>query len=77
MNLYKSKGSESNIFYLTKRSAWCPADSGSFTGMATNYQVVAESAARAVIQVQNTPTPVNPSATPHIVVVQYNTLPPE
>jgi hypothetical protein len=51
--------------------------SGSFAGLCTNYQVTAESAARVVISVQNTPTPANPTATPHVVVQQYNALPPD
>jgi hypothetical protein len=51
--------------------------SGQYFGMCTNYQVTAESASRAVIEVQNTPTPANPTATPHVVVEQYNPLPPD
>lgn len=51
--------------------------SGQFFGLCTNYQVVAESAERVVIQVDNTPTPANPNAAPHIVVEQYNPLPPD
>lgn len=51
--------------------------SGQFFGMCTNYQVTAESAARVVIEVQNPPTPANPNATPHVVVKQYNALPPD
>ncbi len=50
--------------------------SGTFNGLCTNYQVVAESASRVLIRVDNTPTPANPTATPHVVVEQYNTLPP-
>ncbi|HTV38937.1 MAG TPA: hypothetical protein VMF08_00065 [Candidatus Sulfotelmatobacter sp.] len=53
------------------------ASPGQFFGLYTNYQVVAESAARVVIQVQNAPTPANPGAMPHVQVVQYNTLPPD
>jgi hypothetical protein len=51
--------------------------SGTFQGLCTNYQVTAESAARVIISVQNTPTPANPTATPRIVVQQYNALPPD
>jgi hypothetical protein len=51
--------------------------SGTYFGMCTNYQVTAESASRVVIEVQNTPTPANPTATPHVVVEQYNPLPPD
>lgn len=51
--------------------------SGQYAGMCTNYQVVAESASRAVIKVQNAPTPANPNAQPHVVIEQYNTLPPD
>jgi hypothetical protein len=51
--------------------------SGTFFGLVTNYQVTAESGTRAIIRVENTPTPANPAATPHIVVEQYNPLPPD
>jgi hypothetical protein len=51
--------------------------SGQFFGLCTNYQVTAESASRAIIRIENTPTPANPNATPHIVVEQYNPLPPD
>jgi hypothetical protein len=51
--------------------------SGPFSGLCTNYQVQAESAERVVIQVVNTPTPANPNAAPHVVVQQYNALPPD
>ncbi|HUA66479.1 MAG TPA: hypothetical protein VME24_11565, partial [Alphaproteobacteria bacterium] len=51
--------------------------SGPFVGLCTNYQVVAESASRVVIRVDNTPTPANPTATPHVVVEQSNPLPPD
>jgi hypothetical protein len=51
--------------------------SGQFSGLCTNYQVQAESAERVVIQVVNTPTPANPNAAPHVVVQQYNALPPD
>jgi hypothetical protein len=51
--------------------------SGTFFGMCTNYQVTAETAARAVIRVVNSPTPENPNATPRIVIEQYNPLPPD
>jgi hypothetical protein len=45
---------------------------GNVFGMCTNYQVVAESAARAVVRVEGAGTP-----TPHIVVESYNPLPPD
>jgi hypothetical protein len=51
--------------------------SGSFFGMCTNYQVTAESAARVVIEVHNTPTPGFPNVSPHVVIEQYNPLPPD
>jgi hypothetical protein len=51
--------------------------SGSFFGLCTNYQVTAETGARVVIRVENTPTPANPTATPHVVIEQYNPLPPD
>jgi hypothetical protein len=50
---------------------------GAFFGLVTNYQVTAESGTRAIIRVENTPTPANPTATPHVVVEQYNPLPPD
>ena len=50
---------------------------GDFFGLCTNYQVEAESAARAIIRVENAPTSANPNATPHIIVEQYNPLPPD
>jgi hypothetical protein len=51
--------------------------SGQYSGMCTNYQVVAESASRALIEVQNAPTPANPNAQPRVVIKQFNTLPPD
>ncbi len=45
---------------------------GNFFGMCTNYQVVAESAARAVLRVDGAGTP-----TPHVVVESYSPLPPD
>ena len=45
--------------------------SGSFSGMCTNYQVTAETATRAVIRVEGAPK------NPHVVVEQYNVLPPD
>ena len=48
-----------------------------FFGLVTNYQVTAESGSRVIIRVDNAPTPANPTATPHIVVEQYNPLPPD
>jgi hypothetical protein len=46
--------------------------SSSYFGMCTNYQVVAESAARAVVRVDGATTPA-----PHVVVESYNLLPPD
>ena len=46
--------------------------SGTYFGMCTNYQVVAESAARAVVRVDGIGTP-----SPHVVVESYNPLPPD
>ena len=40
--------------------------------MVTNYQVVAESATRAVVRVDGAGTPA-----PHVVVETYNPLPPD
>lgn len=51
--------------------------SGTYFGLCTNYQVVSESASRVIIRVVNAPTPANPSATPHVVIEQYNPLPPD
>jgi hypothetical protein len=45
---------------------------GNIFGMCTNYQVVAESAARAVVRVDGAGTP-----TPHVVVESFNPLPPD
>ena len=45
--------------------------SGQFFQLCTNYQVTAESATRAVVRVEGLP------ATPHIVVEQFNVLPPD
>jgi arginine/lysine/ornithine decarboxylase len=45
---------------------------GTYFGMCTNYQVVAESAARAVVRVDGAGTP-----TPHVVVESFNPLPPD
>ena len=50
---------------------------GTFFGLCTNYQVTAETASRVVIHVENTPTPANPTATPHVVIEQFNPLPPD
>jgi len=46
--------------------------SGTYFGMCTNYQVVAESAARAVVSVEGAGTP-----TPHVKVESYSPLPPD
>ena len=44
---------------------------GPFDRMCTNYQVTAETATRAVVRVEGAP------AKPHIVIEQYNVLPPD
>jgi hypothetical protein len=46
--------------------------SGPFFQMCTNYQVVTESAARAVIRVEGANTP-----SPHIIIESFNLLPPD
>jgi hypothetical protein len=46
--------------------------SGATFGMCTNYQVVAESAARAVVRVEGANT-----SAPHVVVESFNPLPPD
>jgi hypothetical protein len=46
--------------------------SGTYSGMVTNYQVMAESAVRVVLRVDGATTP-----SPHIVVESYNLLPPD
>lgn len=51
--------------------------SGTYFNLVTNYQVVAESASRAIIRVENAPTPANPNNTPHVVIEQFNPLPPD
>ncbi len=53
------------------------ASGSTFFGLVTNYQVTAEIGSRVIIRVDNAPTPANPTATPHIVVEQYNPLPPD
>jgi hypothetical protein len=50
---------------------------GPFFQMVTNYQVVAETATRAVVRVENPPTPQNTNASPHIVLESFNILPPD
>jgi hypothetical protein len=45
--------------------------SGPYFGVVTNYQITAESAARAVIRVDNART-----ATPHVTIESFNPLPP-
>ena len=42
-----------------------------YSGLCTNYQVTAETATRAVVRVEGAPS------NPHIVVEQYNVLPPD
>jgi hypothetical protein len=51
--------------------------SGQFFGLCTNYQITAEVATRAVVRVDNAPTPLNTNATPHIVIESFNILPPD
>jgi hypothetical protein len=46
-------------------------ESGAFFGLCTNYQVTAETATRAVVRVEGGPF------NPHVVVEQYNVLPPD
>lgn len=56
-----------------------------FSGLCTNYQVTAETAVRAVVRVDGTPDPAYANAPdifgnkypPHIVVEQFNVLPPD
>ena len=59
---------------------------GTFNGLCTNYQVTAEIATRAVVRVDGSPdpkyTPTNPDPygryyPPHVVVEQFNILPPD
>jgi hypothetical protein len=50
--------------------------SGSFFNMCTNYQVTAETATRAVVRVDGFNT-TNGVPAPHIVVEQFNVLPPD
>ena len=44
---------------------------GSFAGLCTNYQIMAEAAARAVVRVDGAPT------NSHVVVESYTVLPPD
>jgi hypothetical protein len=44
---------------------------GTYVGLCTNYQVTAESATRTVVRVEGAP------ANPHVVVEQFNILPPD
>jgi hypothetical protein len=44
---------------------------GTYFGLCTNYQVTAESATRTVVRVEGAPT------NPHVVVEQFNVLPPD
>jgi hypothetical protein len=50
--------------------------SGPFFGMCTNYQVTAESVIRAVVRVDNAPTPRAPNNVPRVYVESFNVLPP-
>jgi len=50
--------------------------SGPFFGLCTNYQVTAESVIRAVVRVDNAPTPRAPNNVPRVVVESFNVLPP-
>jgi hypothetical protein len=59
---------------------------GTFNGLCTNYQVTAEIATRAVVRIDGSPdpkyTPANPDPNgryypPHVVVEQFNVLPPD
>jgi hypothetical protein len=50
--------------------------SGPFFGLCTNYQVTAESVIRAVVRVDNAPTPRQPNNVPRVYVESFNVLPP-
>jgi hypothetical protein len=50
--------------------------SGPFFGLCTNYQVTAESVIRAVVRVDNAPTPRAPNNIPRVYVESFNVLPP-
>jgi hypothetical protein len=50
--------------------------SGSFFGLCTNYQVTAESVIRAVVRVDNAPTPRSPNNIPRVYVESFNVLAP-
>jgi hypothetical protein len=50
--------------------------SGPFFGLCTNYQVTAESVIRAVVRVDNAPTPRAPNNVPRVYVESFNVLPP-
>jgi hypothetical protein len=50
--------------------------SGPFFGLCTNYQVTAESVIRAVIRVDNAPTPRAPNNVPRVYVESFNVLAP-
>src|SRR5262249_34161230 len=49
---------------------------GPFFGMCTNYQITAESVIRAVVRVDNAPTPRSPNNVPRVYVESFNVLPP-
>jgi len=50
--------------------------SGPFFGLCTNYQVTAESVIRAVVRVDNAPTPRAPNNVPRVYVESFNVLAP-
>jgi hypothetical protein len=50
--------------------------SGPFFGLCTNYQVTAESVIRAVVRVDNAPSPSAPNNVPRVVVESFNVLGP-
>jgi hypothetical protein len=50
--------------------------SGPFFGLCTNYQVTAESVIRAVVRVDNAPTPRAPNNIPRVYVESFNVLAP-
>jgi hypothetical protein len=76
MGLLKDDSSPTYVIYCYGQALRPAQDgqlvSGTYSGMVTNYQVMAESAVRAVIQVVNAT-----NQAPHIIVKSYNLLPPD
>lgn len=52
-------------------------NSGPFFGLCTNYQIMAETATRTVLRIENAPTPWAPNGNPQPVVESFNLLPPD